>query len=167
MTLGPVVAIGKPGEALSPLGAAREYVHGPGWQDRVRGLLGESSWVVAILGGGEGLKWEYEQILQRDLTGRFILVVPPATPEVFRERWDIFQQASPRERSHLSARRIGGPLCATFPDGQEPYSSAASTRTRRRTTSCLPCSSPRCRLRLLHGARSERTMTGARDDDDQ
>ena len=44
MTLGPVVAIGKPGEALSPLGAAREYVHGPGWQDRVRDLLGESSW---------------------------------------------------------------------------------------------------------------------------
>ena len=62
MTLGPVVAIGKPGEAMSPLGAAREYVHGPGWQDRVRSLLGESSWVIAILGGGEGLKWEYEQI---------------------------------------------------------------------------------------------------------
>ena len=122
MTLGPVVAIGKPGEALSPLGAAREYVHGPGWQDRVRGLLGESSWVVAILGGGEGLKWEYEQILQRDLTGRFILVVPPATPEVFRERWDIFQQAfPPASRADLTrAAEFGGPLCATFPDGQEP-----------------------------------------------
>ena len=104
MTLGPVVAIGKPGEALSPLGAAREYVHGPGWQDRVRGLLGESSWVVAILGGGEGLKWEYEQILQRDLTKRFILVVPPATPEVFRERWDIFQQAFP-PASQITAKR--------------------------------------------------------------
>ena len=122
MTLGPVVAIGKPGEALSPLGAAREYVHGPGWQDRVRGLLGESSWVVAILGGGEGLKWEYEQILQRDLTGRFILVVPPATPAVFRERWDIFQQAfPPASRADLTrAAQFGGPLCATFPDGQEP-----------------------------------------------
>lgn len=122
MTLGPVVAIGKPGEALSPLGAAREYVHGPGWQDRVRGLLGESSWVVAILGGGAGLKWEYEQILQRDLTGRFILVVPPATPEVFRERWDIFQQAfPPASRADLTrAAQFGGPLCATFPDGQEP-----------------------------------------------
>lgn len=122
MTLGPVVAIGKPGEALSPLGAAREYVHGPGWQDRVRDLLGESSWVVAILGGGEGLKWEYEQILQRDLTGRFILVVPPATPEVFRERWDTFQQAfPPATRADLTrAAQFGGPLCATFPDGQEP-----------------------------------------------
>ena len=131
MTLGPVVAIGKPGEALSPLGAAREYVHGPGWQDRVRGLLGESSWVVAILGGGEGLKWEYEQILQRDLTGRFILVVPPATPEVFRERWDIFQQAfPPASRADLTrAAEFGGPLCATFPDGQEPQSRAAALAT--------------------------------------
>lgn len=122
MTLGPVVAIGKPGEALSPLGAAREYVHGPDWQERVRALLGESSWVVAILGGGEGLKWEYEQILQRDLTGRFILVVPPATPEVFRERWHIFQQVfPPASRADLArAAQFGGPLCATFPDGQEP-----------------------------------------------
>ena len=121
-TLGPVVAIGKPGEALSPLGAAREYVHGPGWQERVRSLLGESSWVVAILGGGEGLKWEYEQIVQRDLTGRFILVVPPATPEVFRERWDMFQQAfPPARRADLTrAAEFGGPLCATFSDGQEP-----------------------------------------------
>jgi hypothetical protein len=107
MTLGPVVAIGKPGEALSPLGAAREYVHGPGWQDRMRGLLGESSWVVAILGGGEGLKWEYEQILQRDLTGRFILVVPPAR-RYSRERWDIFQQAFPREPSRRRALQVGG-----------------------------------------------------------
>jgi hypothetical protein len=122
MTLGPVVAIGKPGEALSPLGAAREYVHGPDWQERVRNLLGESSWVVAILGSGEGLEWEYQQIVQRDLTGRFILVVPPATPEVFRERWDMFQQAfPPARRADLTrAALLGGPLCATFPDGQEP-----------------------------------------------
>jgi hypothetical protein len=121
-TLGPVVAIGKPGEALSPLGAAREYVHGAGWQERVGSLLGECSWVVAILGGGEGLEWEYRQIVQRDLTGRFILVVPPATPEVFRERWDMFQKAFPPASGAdlTGAARLGGPLCATFPDGQEP-----------------------------------------------
>ena len=59
MRLGPVVAIGKPNEGLSPLGAAREYVFGPGWQERVSSLLDECSWVIGILGGTEGLRWEY------------------------------------------------------------------------------------------------------------
>jgi hypothetical protein len=109
--------------------------------------------VVAILGGGEGLKWEYEQILQRDLTGRFILVVPPATPEVFHERWDIFQQAfPPASRADLTrAAEYGGPLCATFPDGQEPvlFCSKYRNETAYDVRACHG-SSPRCRLRLLH-----------------
>ena len=122
MTLGPVVALGKPTEELSPLGAAREYVFGPGWQQRVSSLLDECSWVVAILGGGEGLRWEYEQVVDRGLTGRFILVVPPATPDVFQQRWAIFQRAFPAARgADLSlASQMGGPLCAVFPDGAEP-----------------------------------------------
>ena len=122
MGLGPVVAIGKPSEALSPLGAAREYVFGPGWQARVGSLLDECSWVIAILGGTEGLQWEYEQILQRRLTRRFIVVVPPATPDVFQERWEIFQQAFPPAAGAdvALASRMGGPLCVVFPEGAEP-----------------------------------------------
>jgi hypothetical protein len=122
MSLGPVVAIGKPNEALSPLGAAREYVFGPGWQARVSSLLDECSWAIAILGGTEGLRWEYEQILQRNLTGRFIVVVPPATPDVFQERWDIFQEAFPPagEADLSPASQMGGPLCAVFPEGTAP-----------------------------------------------
>ena len=122
MNLGPVVAIGKPNEGLSPLGAAREYVFGPGWQERVSSLLDECSWVIGILGGTEGLRWEYEQILHRGLTHRLILVVPPADPEVFRERWDVFQKAfPPAEGAELTlASRMGGPLCAVFPEGAEP-----------------------------------------------
>jgi len=122
MSLGPVVAIGKPSEGLSPLGAAREYVFGPDWQARVSTLLDECSWVIGILGGTEGLRWEYEQILHRSLTRRFIVVVPPATPEVFQERWDIFQKAFPPAGGAdvALASRMGGPLCVVFPDGAEP-----------------------------------------------
>jgi hypothetical protein len=122
MSLGPVIAIGKPDEGLSPLGAAREYVFGPGWQARVSSLLDECSWVIGILGGTEGLRWEYEQILHRRLTRRFVVVVPPATPDVFQERWDIFQKAFPPARGADAAlaSRMGGPLCAVFPEGAEP-----------------------------------------------
>jgi hypothetical protein len=120
--LGPVVAIGKPNERFSPLGAAREYVFGPGWQERVRSVLDECSWVIAILGGTEGLQWEYEQVLHRGLAGRLIVVVPPATPEVFQERWTVFQQAFPPARGANAslALQAGGPLCAIFPEGAEP-----------------------------------------------
>ena len=130
MTLGPVVAIGKPNERLSPLGAAREYLFGPGWQERVRSVLDECSWVIAILGGTEGLRWEYEQILHRGLAGRFIVVVPPATPEVFQERWAIFQQAFPQAGgADVSlALQAGGPLCAIFPDSAEPLLFCSKSR---------------------------------------
>ena len=122
MSLGPVVAIGKPNEGLSPLGAAREYVFGPGWQARVSSLLDECSWVIGILGGTEGLRWEYEQIFQRRLARRLIVVVPPAAPEVFQERWDIFQKAFPPAGGAdvALASQMGGPLCVVFPEGAEP-----------------------------------------------
>ena len=122
MTLGPVVAIGKPHEGLSPLGAAREYVFGPGWQDRVSAVLDECSWVVAILGGSEGLVWEYEQIIRRGIADRLMLVVPPATPQVVRQRWEVFRTAFPPARNvELPLpQKTGVPLCALFPEGAPP-----------------------------------------------
>jgi hypothetical protein len=92
-TLGPVIAIGKPGEKISPVGAAREYVHGPNWQQRVEAVLGECSWVVSILGDGAGLLWEYQQIQQRGLDERLVLVVPPYPLPTIVNRWHAFQHA--------------------------------------------------------------------------
>ena len=109
-TLGPVVAIGKPNEKLSPLGAARElHLLGHGWRERVSRIFTECSWVVSILGGSEGVVWEYEQVLQRGLSGRFILVIPPTTPHVFQQRWDIFDgYFHRRKKSILQLPRRAG-----------------------------------------------------------
>jgi hypothetical protein len=123
LTLGPVVAIGKPHEGLSPLGAAREYVFGPGWQERVSTLLDECSWVVAILGGSEGLMWEYEQISRRGIADRMMLVIPPETPQVIQQRWAVFCEAfSPAQDVELPPQPTTGsvPLCALFPKGARP-----------------------------------------------
>jgi hypothetical protein len=122
LTLGPVVAIGKPHERLSPLGAAREYVFGPGWQERVSTVLDECSWVVSILGGSEGLVWEYEQIIRRGIADRLMLVVPPETPQVIRQRWDVFRTAfPPAQNVELPPQQTTGvPLCALFPKGAPP-----------------------------------------------
>jgi hypothetical protein len=122
LTMGPVVAIGKPREDLSPLGAAREYLSGPNWQQRVATILDECSWVVAILGSGEGLIWEYEQVVWRQMTNRFILVIPPVTVQVIRQRWEAFQKAFPPATAvdwSLTAA-AGVPLCAVFPERAAP-----------------------------------------------
>jgi hypothetical protein len=122
LTLGPVIAIGRPHEDLSPLGAAREYVFGPGWQERVETILNECSWVVSILGASEGLRWEYEQVIRRGLTSRFILIIPPAKEPVIRQRWGLFESAFPPASSvDWSATTTAGvPLCAIFPDKTAP-----------------------------------------------
>jgi hypothetical protein len=122
LTLGPVVAIGKPHEGLSPLGAAREYVFGPGWRQRVSTVLDECSWVLSILGGSEGLMWEYEQIIRRGIADRMMLVIPPASPQVIRQRWEVFRSAfPPAQNVELPLQSaVSVPLCALFPKGAPP-----------------------------------------------
>jgi hypothetical protein len=59
---GPVVAIGRPGEVLLPLGAAREYVDHGSWQQRIRELVAEAERIVVLGGRTEGLLWELRTI---------------------------------------------------------------------------------------------------------
>jgi hypothetical protein len=53
---GPFVAIGKPGEALPPAGAARTYKSDNPWQVRVLELIRSSKLVLMLAGSTEGLK---------------------------------------------------------------------------------------------------------------
>jgi hypothetical protein len=61
--LGPVVAIGKPGEPLPELGAARLYVAHDAWQAKVRSLMAQAGLVVVRVGTSPGVLWEIEQAL--------------------------------------------------------------------------------------------------------
>jgi hypothetical protein len=61
--LGPVVAIGKPGEPLPELGAARLYVPHDAWQAKVRSLMAQAGLVVVRVGTSPGVLWEIEQAL--------------------------------------------------------------------------------------------------------
>ncbi|MDQ3816567.1 MAG: hypothetical protein M3362_02610 [Acidobacteriota bacterium] len=68
--VGPLVAVGKPGEGLPPLGATRIYLPHGEWKDRVAELMSISSLVIIETGSvtsqrnityqdyTEGLKWE-------------------------------------------------------------------------------------------------------------
>lgn len=119
--LGPVVAIGKPGETLSPLGAARDYIVGSDWRARLHGLLDECSWVAAILGDTEGLRWEYEQLAQHGVDDRLILIVPPLPLAVIGERWQRFRNVFPAAAvAREYDEHTGLPLIAVFPRNRGP-----------------------------------------------
>lgn len=74
---GPVVAIGKPGDKLPPLGAARDYVSGDGWQQKVEEMMLSASVIVVVVGRTEGLAWEFAKIIELGLMPKLILLFPP------------------------------------------------------------------------------------------
>jgi hypothetical protein len=61
-SVGPLVAIGRPGEWLPPLGATRLYVR-QNWEQVVAELVAVSQLVVLRIGRTAGLWWEFEHLL--------------------------------------------------------------------------------------------------------
>jgi hypothetical protein len=78
--VGPVVAIGLPGETLPHTGAARLYVDHAVWRQRVGCLIRRARATVIIVGDSEGVWWEIETALGALATTRLALVFPLAQP---------------------------------------------------------------------------------------
>lgn len=83
--LGPVVAIGRPGEFLPPAGASRMYVPDAEWQVTVRRLMQSARLVVLFLilekrpGGASsqtGFDWEIDELIRQVPPDRLLLVLP-------------------------------------------------------------------------------------------
>jgi hypothetical protein len=110
---GPVVAIGKPGEGLPLLGAARTYVGDDEWRVRVEEYLLRSGLVVMVMGrinGENGLAWELRNVLTFVPPERVVFVVPPVEEVEARSRWTDFHD---RSGGRLPAYQ-GGELAAGF-----------------------------------------------------
>lgn len=75
---GRLIAIGKPGEALPALGAAREYVSNDQWQAEVSRLMGAAALVVIHLGRTEGVWWELQAALRSLPARRLLVKLPPS-----------------------------------------------------------------------------------------
>lgn len=73
---GPVIAVGRPGESLPYLGAARFYLPHDQWRPEIRRLMELSQLIVLRLGAGEGLWWEVEQARDTQPPHKLVLLVP-------------------------------------------------------------------------------------------
>jgi hypothetical protein len=109
-TVGPVVAIGRPGEKLPQLGAARVYVEDAVWQEKVHEFLDRAALVVLRLGKTEGFWWEVEQSASRLDPRRLVFLVPlnRARYEEFRTRAEKYFPKGLPAYSSSPLRRIFG-----------------------------------------------------------
>jgi hypothetical protein len=84
---GPFVAIGRPGDELPPLGAARFYVHDHEWKDFAQKLMHDAALVLLMAGRTKGLAWELQTCRQTVDPRKVVLVIPNDQPayEAFRE----------------------------------------------------------------------------------
>lgn len=108
---GPVVTIGRPGEDLRQLGAARMYVSDQEWRDKVSSLIGIARLVVLRLGQTEGFWWELENALKQMNPHQLIILVPlirdRAARETIRRRVEALF-AKPLPEFTRAASRIAG-----------------------------------------------------------
>jgi hypothetical protein len=74
--IGPVVAIGRPGDHLPPPGAARIYLPNEAWQAEVSVFIDRSAFIALQTGDTPGIRWEVSQVVSRVRPSRLILVLP-------------------------------------------------------------------------------------------
>ncbi len=75
-SIGPFVAVGKPGERLAPFGAARLYLDDHEWQDIVAFLIVHAMAVVLQPDDSPGAVWELKAAVQHVDPRRILMLVP-------------------------------------------------------------------------------------------
>lgn len=77
--VGPVLAIGRPGEVVAPLGAAREYVDHTAWQERVLEHAEQCQLVIMLVDATAGMQWEVDNVPKKAGYERVLILFPPET----------------------------------------------------------------------------------------
>jgi hypothetical protein len=92
--VGPLEAIGMPGEALPTPGAARRYAGDTEWKSVVESWLASARLVILRPGFSEGLWWELRQAVGRSDPGMLLILI-------LRMRRPEYQQFAERVRTEL------------------------------------------------------------------
>jgi hypothetical protein len=86
---GPLVAIGKPGEALPELGASRNYYSESEWRAAALELMWDAVLIVVIAGVSPGLRWELEAVARVGHQSKLLVLMPEPDR---RRRWDVITE---------------------------------------------------------------------------
>lgn len=109
--VGPIVALGKPGDALPSLGAARIYVEPHAdWQLQIKALLRAARLVVISAQTSDGIVWEIREVVQSVAPERVILLLPQIVTPSLTKR-------SARKRIAKAYERFREQAQSLFPRG--------------------------------------------------
>ena len=123
---GPVVTIGQPTESLRRIGAAREYLDGGTWRDRVREYMAEAAALVIIVGDTSNFAWECERAIELGMQGRMLFVFPPLADAELKARWERLSAIVVPARGVVFPQPHDGHiLTACFPLAGKPIFCAA------------------------------------------
>lgn len=94
--VGPMIAIGKPGERLPELGAARFYVTDAQWQQKIADAAAAARCVVLTTGITEGLRWEIGHLMRNTPPEKLVLWAHPQLLNLSRaereREWTLFRE---------------------------------------------------------------------------
>lgn len=105
--IGPVIAVGRPGEKLPPLGAARGHFDDNEWKDGVLAWMDQARMIVVVAGSTKGVSWELDQIASRGYKNKALFLFPPKTIKsasptsfwgIFAQFWKHFERRNERKR---------------------------------------------------------------------
>ena len=94
-TIGPVVAIARPGTGQRDLGAARESIVVEDWLSAVKSHMNEAVLVVVVMGSSEGLVRELETLGELGLLDRVCIFVPPVDDDEVARRLNVLARQKP------------------------------------------------------------------------
>jgi hypothetical protein len=134
--IGPVIAVGRPGERLPPSGATRLYLTNEEWQERVAELIAKARLVVIRTGKGDGVMWELETALRTIPPQRLVLAI-----DNFKELRAFSKRAAAlgMDLRHLHNAGFGGlgAIVGLLTFGDDWYPSYLRLRGRRFRSSLL------------------------------
>lgn len=90
-SLGPVVALGNPTDAIPPYGAARAYLQNSDWQKMIADLMAQAIAIVICVDDSESLWWEIEFVVERQYLNKTLFLLHPkydsdnGVPDVVRD----------------------------------------------------------------------------------
>lgn len=74
---GPVIALGRPGDARTPFGAHRHYSDHADWQQTLAAAARSAQAIVLVASDSPGVKWEYDLLKNEAMLEKVLLVFRP------------------------------------------------------------------------------------------
>jgi hypothetical protein len=129
LEVGPVIAVGKPGERLPPLGAVRAYYGEDEWQRGVSGRMDSAALVVVNVGRTPAVAWEVDRARERRALGRTVFVIPPVASPERRRRLRLLAELLELDAGLLDHDQPGlEVLAVVLRDGHGPALVTSGTR---------------------------------------